>query len=152
MKTSVIVALVSLGIIAAARVLMLLNTLLATGMISIQFLIPTILVVLGFIGIIKGYRLAWQWGRLLGILGAVLFTLFAVIYITEIGQRSYMMFASIVSMVQAVLLFLMYFALGTAGSREYFKVICPGCGERKVRAGDFLFSKVICSKCSKEWS
>ena len=106
MKTSVIVALVSLGIIAAARVLMLLNTLLATGMISIQFFIPTILVVLGFIGIIKGYRLAWQWGRLLGILGAVLFTVFAFIYITEIGQRSYMMFAGIVSIVQAVLLLL----------------------------------------------
>ena len=151
MKTSVIVALVSLGIIAAARVLMLLNTLLATGMISIQFFIPTILVVLGFIGIIKGYRLAWQWGRLLGILGAVLFTVFAFIYITEIGQRSYMMFAGIVSIVQAVLLFVMYFALGTTDSREYFKVVCPECGERKVKAGDFLFSKVICRKCSKEW-
>ena len=151
MKTSVIVALVSLGIIAAARVLMLLNTLLATGMISIQFFIPTILVVLGFIGIIKGYRIAWQWGRMLGLLGAILFSFIAIVSIFQIGERPYMLLTSIVSAIQAALLFVMYFALGTTDSREHFNVLCSECGKSKVKAGDFLFSKVICHKCSKEW-
>jgi len=41
MNKSIVIALTCLGIIAAARVLMLVNTLLATGMISIQFFIPT---------------------------------------------------------------------------------------------------------------
>lgn len=152
MKNSIIVALVSLGIIAVARVLMFLNTFLATGMISTQFFIPTILVVLGFIGIIKGYRIAWQWGRLLGLLGAILFCFIAIVSVMQISKRPYMTLTSIVSAIQAILLFIMYFALGTIGAREYFNVLCSDCGKTKVKAGDFLFKKVICSKCKKEWS
>ena len=152
MKNSIIVALISLGIIAAARVLMVVYTLLLTGMISIQFFVPTILVVLAFIGIVKGHRIAWQWGRMLGLFGAILFLISALALFPRIGEKPIILFACTVSIIQAILLFVMYFSLGTIGSREHFNVICSECGKTKVKAGDFLFTKVKCPKCNKEWS
>ena len=152
MNKSIIIALTCLGIIAAARVLMLVSTLLVTGIINIQYFIPTVLVVLGLVGIATGYRLAWQWARMLGLLGAVLFLLFTFVLIPQIGIKPLALFACIVSAVQALLLFVMYFALGTIGAREHFNVLCSDCGKTKVKGGDFLFSKVICCKCNKEWS
>jgi uncharacterized protein YacL len=109
-------------------------------------------IVLAFIGIVKGYRIAWQWGRLLGLLGAILSALTTVVSISQIEKEPSMILSCIVNGIQSILLFIMYFSLGTIGSREHFNVLCSECGKTKVKAGDFLFTKVTCPKCNKEWS
>ncbi|MHC4482830.1 MAG: hypothetical protein ACYSW4_04710, partial [Planctomycetota bacterium] len=41
-------------------------------------LIPLVVAVLILVGIINGHRLAWQWGRVLGLFSAVVLSLVAV--------------------------------------------------------------------------
>lgn len=153
MKNSIIVALVSLVIMTNARVFMYAHAFLTGAIIFIPTLVISfLLIIIIFIGILKRNRLAWQWGRILSIISAIVLIRAAIVLSKYIGTQPFVLLVVVLVIIQGVSLFIMFFALGTTDSREYFKVICPECGERKVKAGDFLFSKVICRKCSKEWS
>jgi len=126
---------------------------LLSGQVSLLSIpIPIIVAVLILIGIIKGQRLAWQWGRLLGLLGAVILTFTAVSAFARIPDQPAMLIVAILIALQGIPLFPMFFALGTVGAKEHFRVICPACGKSKVKGGNFLYTKVICRECNTQWS
>lgn len=160
---SIVVALVSLGIISIASFCMCVLSLiicvfsfLTGGVAPVPNLVFSsiwfLLIVLVFIGVIKGHRLAWQWTRLLGFLGAVFFCSIAFLYLEEIGRIPFTFFVVLMFAFQGISLFILFFAFGTVGVRKYFNVICPVCGQSKVKSGDPSFSTVICRKCNATWS
>jgi len=88
---------------------------------------------------------------MLGLVGGILFTLMAVGALARYNEGIGMIIVAILMALQGVPLFPMFFALGTVGAREHFRVICPQCGHTKVKGGDFLFTKAICRKCNTSW-
>jgi len=52
---------------------------------------------------------------------------------------------------QGVPLFPMFFALGTRGAREHFRLTCPQCGAAKPKGANFLFTEARCRKCNARW-
>jgi hypothetical protein len=135
-----------------ARIIMGGLALLSGRVSPLSVLLPVAVALLILIGIIKGQRLAWQWGRLLGLIGAVLLTLMAIGAVIRIPEQPAMLIVAVLIGLQGVALFPMFFALGTTGAKEHFRVICPACGKSKVKGGNFLFTKVICRECNQEWS
>lgn len=152
MKKPIIVAVVSVWTMVIARTIMAGLALLSGRVSLLAILLPIAVALLILIGIIKGQRLAWQWGRLIGLFGAIILTLSAYGAFVRIPDQPEMLIVAILMALQGIPLFPMFFALGTAGAKQHFGVICPGCNESKVKGGDFLFTKVICRKCNKEWS
>lgn len=152
MKKPVIVAVVSVSIMVFARIIMGGLALLSDRVSPLSILLPVAVALLILIGIIKGQRLAWQWGRLLGLLGAVVLTLSAIGAAIRIPEQPAMLIVAVLIALQGVPLFPMFFALGTTGAKEHFRVICPACGKSRVKGGNFLFTKVICRECNHEWS
>ena len=152
MNKSIIVAAVSLSIMVVSRVIMGGLALWFGSASPLSALLPVAVALLILIGIVKGHRLAWQWGRLLGLLGAVVLTFTAIMVSLRIPEQPLLLITAVLVALQGVPLFPMFCALGTTGAREYFGVICPICGESNVKGGNFLFTKVICRQCNHEWS
>jgi len=105
-----------------------------------------------FLWIIEGQRFAWLWGRILGLISAIVLTIIALICLVFFGERPYILPTIILIAIQAIFLFVMYFSLDTVEARKHFNVLCSECGKSKIKASDLNFSKVICRKCGKEWS
>lgn len=122
-------------------------------------------------GLAKGHRLAYQWGRILVLISAVLYTIggiFGAIGVVALLNNPELLTAegmppnAIVTPSALILGFAMlaatviamwtiFFSLGRPSARQYFRLICPRCGHKKVRAADFLFNKAKCKKCSAMW-
>ena len=149
---SIIVALVSLGIMAIAMISMYI-LLYMTG-IEIQpgSTLSVFIITFFFLWIIEGQRFAWLWGRLLGLISAIVLTIIALIGLVFFGERPYMLPTIILIALQVIFLFVMYFSLDTVEARKHFNVLCSECGKSKIKASDINFTKVICRKCGKEWS
>jgi hypothetical protein len=152
MNKPIIVAIASVSIMIVARIIMGGLALLSGRVLPLLVLLPVAVALLILIGIIKGQRLAWQWGRLLGLLGAVVLTFSAIRVAIRIPDQPLMLIPAVLIALQGVPLFPMFFALGTTGAKEHFRVICPACGKSRVKGGNFLFTKVICRECNHEWS
>ena len=106
-------------------------------------LIPPGLVLIGFI---KGQRLAWQWGRIGGLLGGGLYALTALgLYLGSAHT------VAAVLMLESLLLFIMFDALGRDSARAYFQLNCPECGSRKTKAANFFYTKSVCKQCDTKW-
>ncbi len=78
MNTSILIAAISVGVMVFARLLMGALVLLGGGASVPTVLLPIVVALLILVGIVKGHRLAWQWGRLLGLLGGILLTITAI--------------------------------------------------------------------------
>jgi len=89
---------------------------------------------------------------MLGLLGAIILTIAAVSTSACIPEEPAMLIIAILIALQGIPLFPMFFALGTVGAKEHFRVICPNCGKSNVKGGNFLFTKVVCRKCNAQWS
>ena len=112
-------------------------------------------------GIAGGNKLAWQWGRIVGVLAGLLyllatagivFTLIALFSNPEdfqaaaglalsIDELKWMMVVAAAFV--ALLLFTcwyMFFILGTDSARRYFKTKCPSCGEQENQSDRLLLS------------
>ena len=152
MKKPVTVAVASVSIMVIARIITGVLALLSGQVSPLPILLPVVVALLILIGIIKRQRLAWQWGRLLGLFGAVVFTLAAIGTATHVPEVPALLIVAVLVALQGVPLFPMFFALGTTGAKEHFRVICPACSKSKVKGGNFLFTKVICRECNQEWS
>lgn len=135
----------------------------------VVFLIPLLLSLLVFVGLWRRNRLAWQWGRIGGFLGALLATVFVLIA----GAGVVMMMSGNVGMfdtqpqiastyffmaiglafyaIPAVLLWTLFFSLGRTTARQYFNLICPGCGFERARAKGFFFRRAQCKRCKHAW-
>jgi hypothetical protein len=152
MKKPIIIAVVSVCTMVTARIVMGGLALLHGRVSLLAILLPIVVALLILIGIIKGHRLAWQWGRLVGLLGAIILTLSAYGAFVRIPVRPEMLIVAILMALQGIPLFPLFFALGTVAAKEHFRVICPSCGGSKVKGSDFLFTKVTCRNCNAQWS
>lgn len=151
MNTSILVAVVSVGLMVLSRLVMGGLILLGGGRPILAITIPITLGVLILVGIIVGQRLAWQWGRLLGLFGGVTLSLTAVGALSQAAEEPGYLIVGVLLLMQGVPLFPMFFALGTDGAKRHFRLICPQCGSRKPKSGNFLFTKAVCKKCGAQW-
>lgn len=153
MSRSVLIAAVCLGIVLLSRgVLAAMAVVEGTVSPGVAFA-PLGLGVLIVFGMVKGHRLAWQWGRLLGLVTAALVFISAITVwaaLEDTAGREAAFWAVFLGG-QGAALMVMYFTLGTSGAREHFRLVCPQCGSRKVRAADFIYSKAKCRKCKNRW-
>ena len=106
-------------------------------------------------GMIVGHRLAWQWGRILGILAAVLLTIGAVTSFVGTAAAQVpawvRLLAGSIVMLQAVCLYTIFFALGRPSAKQHFNLRCPSCGKFTGAAADFFFNRAKCKTCSTVW-
>ncbi|MBN1510303.1 MAG: hypothetical protein JW955_25875 [Sedimentisphaerales bacterium] len=151
MNASNIVAAISVGIMVFARLFMGILLFLSGNVSVVGIVLPVAVALLILIGILVGQRLAWQWGRLLGLLGGIILTLAAVGAFAQAQEGSGYVVAGVLMALQGLPLFPMFFALGTRGAKEHFRLICPECGSGRPKGGNFLFTKAVCRKCSATW-
>jgi hypothetical protein len=106
-----------------------------------SLLIPTLLLY----GFVKGHRLAWQWGRIAGFVGAGLVVGVAVL--SAVGGRFSPAVAAVFTLTVGAPLLAIAVLLGRPPARAWFKLVCPACQGRNVRAADLLFSRARCRAC-----
>ena len=107
--------------------------------------------ILILIGLVKGHKLAWQWGRICGILGGVLVTLDMVPAVLLVAKGSLSFAFLVIGPLQPLALYFLFFALGAEGAREHFGLLCPKCGSNKAKGGDFFFNTAVCRSCGERW-
>ncbi len=115
-----------------------------------QFLFAAAVFGLLLWGIMRGYRLAWLWGRYLALFLAVV----EIVAIAAAWWQKRPMSKGLVALVLAGLvvpLFVAAFALARPGALRWFDLMCPKCGAPAGRANDFFFRKARCSKCGNTW-
>lgn len=151
MSVSVLVAAFSVVTMIFSRVYMGVRDLPSGNVSFPALLVPVLIAMLMLFGIVTGQRLAWQWGRLLGLLGGAVLTFAAIFAFVDANGQSGVPAHAILLALQGLPILAMVVALGTHGSREYFRIICPQCGCSKPRGGDFMFTRAICSKCGTTW-
>jgi len=149
---SILVAAISVGVMVFARLFMGVLIVVGGGGSVISVVVPIVVALLILYGIVMGHRLAWQWGRLLGLLGGVLLTFVAVVTLSNSADRPGLLIVGVLLLLQGIPLFPMFFALGTEGARAHFRLTCPQCGHAKPRGGNFLFTKAVCKKCGASWT
>jgi hypothetical protein len=107
-------------------------------------------------GLVVGHRLAWQWGRILGLLAAILLT--AVGFMVPnvqppAGQPDWVpAVESALTLIQAACLWTIFFSLGRPSAKEHFRLRCPGCGRFTSKAADFWFNRAKCAGCQRVWT
>lgn len=172
MPLTVVIALVCVSIVAAINGLNFFGQL---RMGRVEWFAPSALTVsvLVLLGMISRHRLAFQWGRVLGVLGAILTTFLALIggftayslLVRGMNARQFqvppgidpdqfgmiMMIGAIVLAVMAVLQWTLFAALGFYSAREYFGLICPRCSADEASANDFVFTQAKCGRCQNVW-
>ncbi|MBI1903844.1 MAG: hypothetical protein HYS13_22300 [Planctomycetia bacterium] len=114
-------------------------------------LLRSLVGILVVVGLIRGHRLAWQWGRVLAILGVLLLGIAAAVAAATnfaAGARA-LLFADVA--VSGALLLTTFFALGRPSARRYFRLVCPQCGRATGSAADFWFRLAQCRQCRIRW-
>lgn len=107
--------------------------------------------ILVLIGMILGHRLSWQWGRVLGFVGALLNTLAAIGAASDTPESRANYLDSFAFAVIAACLWTIFGVFGTKSARKYFALKCPKCGSFATGSADFLFSSARCKECNREW-
>lgn len=151
MSRSVWIAAVCGGIMVLSRLSMGMLAMIGGGVSILGVVAPVGIAVLILIGILAGQRLAWQWGRLLDLFGGLVLTSAAVGTFANAQGRPEVLIVGALLLLQGAPLFPMFFALGTRGAREHFRLICPQCGHGRPRGGNFLFTEAVCRKCAARW-
>lgn len=179
MPASVVLATATVASIVALLALLVLmgGTTLGYGKMGIAELIilcaPLGVGVLLLIGLLCRNKLARQWGRIMGCLGAVLasialgFGVVGVVFVAMSNEAaefdaqlrgmpggSFLLFALIglaVYAVPAVMLWTIFFSLGRPAARRWFGLVCPSCHSPRTRAANFLYSRSKCKECSTTW-
>jgi hypothetical protein len=152
MNASIVVAVICLAILALARVSIGMVALASGRGSPISVLWAPAVASFIMVGIVVRLRLAWQWGRLAGLVGAVVLALLAAVPLREAKEHPRLLLGAVFVVMQAVPLLSMFLALSTKQARKYFGLTCPQCGSGKTRAGDFLFTKAVCCECGTSWS
>src|SRR5262249_14993645 len=103
---------------------------------------------------IAGHRLAWQWGRLIGMLAAVLYLLVTIVTLStgiEGAPPAARFIVAALAMIMSAGLVTIAVSFGTRSAKLYFDLRCPRCGEFTSSAADFFFNTAKCKKCDKRW-
>ena len=177
MPGSVMLAMVCVGIFVALNGLVFLMVTGFGGAGGPEVLIiggPLLIGVLVLIGLIRRWKLARQWGRIMGLLGAVLASLglASMIFSTisfYFGTGFYgnneifndpdtrwllarsMLMGMAFNSIPTALLWTMFFALGRPTALAYFRIYCPRCKSKRTRPANFLYSKSRCKECRAIW-
>jgi hypothetical protein len=102
-------------------------------------------------GLLRGHRLAWQWGRALSALGALLLTVVAAVAAaTGRPMNGRALFFADAGLATALLLST-FLALGCPSARRYFRLFCPQCGRATGSAADLWFRQAWCRQCRITW-
>lgn len=137
---SVLVPIVLLGALLVANV----EQGAADGQLPVA---PIVLQSLIIAGLATRQRLAWQWARVLPILAG--FLLLALSFMAQGRAREGDMQPLGVALAALAIAVVPAVALGLPSARAWFKLVCPSCGGRKVKAASFLFTKARCRTCEK---
>jgi hypothetical protein len=114
-----------------------------------QFLVLAGLFGLLFLGIMRGYRLAWMWGRYLTFVLALVVLVIVVGGVVKAGAVPAL--AVLLLLGLAGPLFAVSLALGRRSALTWFDLVCPECGATAARGKDFLFKQARCGKCRHVW-
>lgn len=151
MPVSIIVAISAVSLMFATRIVLAAMAMAAGTLSPLGVGVQILLSVLILVGLYKGHRLAWQWGRVLGALGATICIFLAVMVLLAKEPKAGSTIVFGFSAFNAAILLTVVFSLGTKSAKRYFGLVCPACGSTKCKAGDFLFNKVKCVDCGGEW-
>lgn len=161
MPSSVVLAIIALCIMLGLELIVIAMALAGSNLpreqlarALIQPIVGTILGGLILWGLIAGHRLAWQWGRIVGMLGAILMGLAGVAAIVG-GQpddpAALRLVLALVFLTISTCLFIITFSLGTRSARLFFRLRCPSCGRFTSSAADFFFNMAKCKRCKEVW-
>ncbi len=156
MPTSVIVAVSALGAMLALETVILLLGLLANpqNLLSVAGAMAAGALIVW--GMVVGHRLAWQWGRVLGIIAAVGYSIVGVLAFAAPPPKDQPEWAirvtGVIFLFVATCLYIIFFALGQRSAKQFFNLQCPTCGTLTSKAADFFFNTAKCSKCGNTWS
>jgi predicted Zn finger-like uncharacterized protein len=161
MPGSVMLAIAALGLMLALELGTTLLVLVAgnlppaqLGRLLGQAAVRVILSALVLWGLIAGHRLAWQWGRVLGLLGALLMLLVGIVSFAggpvQGGMLAKLVMSGAALFISACL-FTIVFSLGTQSAKKYFRLRCPECGRYTSSAADFFFNEAKCKNCGEIW-
>ena len=101
------------------------------------------------VGFVLGNRLAWQWGRYLSILAAVL--LFFLTVSSPVAFKDTRLSMLVLRIVFWVSFVVMFLALSRTSAMQYFRLECSQCKKVTKRAANFLFTKAKCRSCDVVW-
>ncbi len=101
-------------------------------------------------GILKGSRLAWMWGRALGLFLALV-PLAALGLAVWRGLPVRWWEAAVVLLGLSAPLLASSIALGRPSALRFFDLVCPACGAVAKRGKDFFFRQAACGKCGHVW-
>jgi hypothetical protein len=146
-----IVAISAVSVLFAARAVMVFMAILAGAVSLVGAALPIAISISILVGMFKAHKLAWQWGRALGALGATICTFITIMLLIETKPREGDTAVLVFSGCTAVICFVIVLALRTKSAKRYFKLVCPACGSMKCKGANFLFTKVKCLACGSEW-
>jgi hypothetical protein len=159
MPTSVLTAVIALGIMLTSEFVLAVFVLLREPEAEFRPFIGLLIGGLVLWGLIVGHRLAWQWGRILGVIAAVLLTASLALGMTLTAEKGtgnepgWSLAVKVVLLaVMAGYLWTIYFALGRASALEHFQLRCPKCNQITRQAADFFFNRAKCKSCQHVWS
>jgi hypothetical protein len=155
MATSISVALVALFLYLVLNLLIGGAAVLQGSMGVYMVAAQSVLAILLLLGTMKGNRLAWQGGRMAGLVGFVYYGyhLLRLILNPEqnLGLGDRMVEMSALGM-QGVCLLVVLLAFTTQAAYSHFELICPRCGESSgTTNGDMFFVTVRCKHCDSRY-
>lgn len=149
---SVVVAILCTALLLVARAAnaaIQIQEVLATPAYLVPFAASLGLGGLILLGLWNGHRLAWQWGRLVSVLGFILFGIITAMTFSRPAELHPLI--SLLFFFHCAPLLVLFLALGRQSSREYFRLRCPTCGTMTTQSADFLFSRARCRACNGIW-
>jgi hypothetical protein len=155
MPASIIVTLTALSLIIALNFVLGMLALAHNPAEIVRVATAMVLGALLLLGMVLGHRLAWQWGRILGLLAAMFLTLGTVGFLLSFdgvpGPRWAKRLQAIILLIQTASLYIIFFALGRHSARHHFRLQCPMCHRFTNSAGDFFFTRAKCKYCDTIW-
>lgn len=143
MKKAIVISVVAVAIMVLFTLFSVINT----GDYSTGSFTRVFIQLLILVGLVKGHRLAWQWGRvltLLSFIGMLIATIMLVAKGSNVLQITPFIFYGIPALV-------IFISFGTQSAKEHFNLLCPACSSSKIKANDFLFNEAKCKKCNHIW-
>ena len=107
------------------------------------------LALLVLVGVLRRHALAWQWGKIIPVLGAIA-AAFALGAVASLSGARGVVFVAILVMLLALQLSIPIL-MSLRSSRLFFGLQCPHCQSMKVKAANFAFTAFRCRSCGATW-
>ena len=149
MPTSVKVAVIATGVTVAfsflSGVISLVNGAGSIGSLATNLVIGGLILA----GMVRGHRLAWQWGRITGVLSLIVLSIALASLLSQVARlNAAELLGLVITSVMAVCVLAAVIALSLPSAFGHFRLVCPQCARRTTAAGDFLFEKAKCKRCN----